>query len=76
MLCSLKCQLQSPTGILTVNLLCNQTAFIGQLTFYQNSDTIVLTMFVFNQVLPKNVQMSEMVKLLHFLNYHSLHAKC
>lgn len=28
-------------------------------------------MFVFNQVLPKNVQISEMVKLLHFLNYQS-----
>lgn len=32
-------------------------------------------MFVFNQVLPKNVQISEVVKLLHFLNYHSLHTK-
>lgn len=65
------------TGILTINLPCNQTAFIVQLIFYSwNSDSVTLTMFLKIQVLPKNMQISEMVKLLHFVNYHSLHTKC
>lgn len=63
------------------NLKCNCFAIgvllNGQLILYSwTSDTITLTMFIFNQVLPENVQISEMVKLLHFLHYHSLHTKC
>lgn len=40
------------------------------------SDTMIFTMFVFNQLLPKNVQNSEMIKLLLLFNYHKLHTKC